>query len=264
MTTAMPAKGLLGPEDPAPVGLVNPDGGSPFLLVCDHAGNAIPRKLGDLGLPAAERERHIAIDAGALQVALSLARRLDAPLVYQRYSRLVIDSNRQPTAADAMAEVADGTPVPGNRDLGRNDRALRVQAIHQPYHRQIAGLLDVRTRLRRRTVFVSVHSFTPRLRARAADRPWEVGICAGDDDAFCRAAYEALGREPELVVGWNEPYNVDMTNDYSIPVHAEGRGLPYVEFEMRQDLLQGQDAAERWAARLERCLRTALAEYGPR
>src|SRR5258706_306166 len=87
---------LLGTADVPPVLEKNPAGRSPFLLTCDHYGRLIPRALGDLGLPAADMERHIAWDVGIAGVAEQLATALDAHLVAQSYSRLVIDCNRPP------------------------------------------------------------------------------------------------------------------------------------------------------------------------
>src|SRR5450759_1187858 len=85
---------LLGGQDVPPVLEHNPAGRSPFLLTCDHYGRAIPRILGDLGLPAGELTRHIAWDIGIAGLAEALAQHLDAHLIAQRYSRLVIDCNR--------------------------------------------------------------------------------------------------------------------------------------------------------------------------
>ena len=82
---------LLAGEDP-PVIAVNLDGRSEFVLLCEHAGRRIPKRLGTLGLPESELVRHIAWDIGAEQVSRSLSEKLDAPLVMQRYSRLVYDS----------------------------------------------------------------------------------------------------------------------------------------------------------------------------
>ena len=53
-------KKLLAADEPAPVMVHNAGGTSPFLLVADHAGHVIPRRLGGLGVTAAERQRHIA------------------------------------------------------------------------------------------------------------------------------------------------------------------------------------------------------------
>ena len=82
------------------------------------------------------------------------------------------------------------------------------------------------------------------------------------DADFLRRVLAALEeQETELRLGRNEPYAVDMENDYSIPLHAEARKLPYVEFEMRQDLLEGPDAPEVWADRLEKALRQAADNF---
>ena len=245
---------LLGEDEPEPVGFVDRDGPSPFVVICDHAGNAVPASLADLGLPPEELARHIAIDVGALAVAKRVAERLGAPLIFQRYSRLVIDCNRIPSARDSIAEVADGTTVPGNRELDAAGRLARQVALHDPYHRHIAALLDGRAAAGRRTYLVSMHSFAPVLRLRPNDRPWDVGLCWNRDTRLSRLLVEELVAEAGLRVGENQPYSVDMANDYSIPIHGEGRGLPYVEFEVRQDHLATSQGAELWAERLSRVL----------
>jgi len=259
-----PAPGaLLQPGDPHPVGEIAGVADTPLFLTCDHAGNAIPRALGDLGLPGEELNRHIAIDLGILPVAQRLADRLGAPLVWQRYSRLVVDANRLPGAPDSMAAISDGTVVPGNRELTTAQRQARLTAILEPYHACIAGHLAARRAAGQPTVLVAMHSFTPALRARPTARPWHVGLCWGEDDRFSRAVLDALEGERDLVIGRNQPYSVDMTNDYTIPLHAERTGLPYAEFELRQDLLAAPGAAEAWAERLARALRMAVGQFFP-
>jgi predicted N-formylglutamate amidohydrolase len=63
------------------------------------------------------------------------------------------------------------------------------------------------------------------------------------------------------VVGDNEPYFVNDLTDYSIPVHAERRGLPYLELEIRQDLIATEAGQAEWAARLTRLLPLVWAEF---
>lgn len=257
----MAVQRLLGPRDPFPYGTVNLDVASPFLLICDHAGNAVPQALGSLGLPREELDRHIGIDIGALPVALSLAARLEAPLLYQRYSRLVIDTNRQAHAADSIPAVSDGTVVPANANLTEADRALRRSQIHEPYHAAIEESILAAKAAGRPPIIISIHSYTPELRSRQEDRPWPVALMFADDGRFglrVKAALEAAGEGP---VGINEPYAVNLDKDYSIPVHAHGHGLPYVEFEIRQDLIATPGAAEEWACKLAHCLDAALAAY---
>jgi predicted N-formylglutamate amidohydrolase len=263
-TTPRPAtvRRLLGPGDPEPVGELNPGSTSPFFLICDHAGNAVPAALANLGLPAEELGRHLGIDIGALGVATGLAERLGAPLIHTRYSRLVIDCNRKPESATCMAALADGTQVPGNRHLGPAERAARVAEILMPYHARIGARLDARAAAGAPTLLVSLHSFTPSLRARPAERPWHVGLCWATADGFSRHVLGLLAEmEPGLVLGHNQPYDVDMANDYSIPVHGEGRGLPYVEIEIRQDQIGTPESQALWAERLVPVLRRAAETF---
>lgn len=258
------ASTLLGPDDPAPVGVLNEGSDSRFFLICDHAGNAVPRRLDQLGLPQAELDRHIGIDIGILGVSRNLAERLGATLVYQRYTRLLIDCNRQPHAPTAMAEVADGTEVPGNRDLDAAAREARIAEVMRPYHETIEAALDAREARGLTTILVAMHSFTPRLLVQPTDRPWSIGLCWGPSERFSRHTLEHLAADdPELVIGANEPYTVDMVHDYSIPVHGEDRGLDYLEIELRQDLLVEEAAQHAWAERLARVLDRAAASYHP-
>jgi predicted N-formylglutamate amidohydrolase len=253
---------LLGPGDPDPVGELNANATSPFFVICDHAGNAVPAALADLGLPQEERDRHIGIDIGALGVAQGLAERLSAPLIWQRYSRLVIDCNRLSGAGTSISPVADGTKVPGNQDLDEAARTARAAEIMAPYHARITRRLDERRAAGQPTILVAVHSFTPRLRARPADRPWHIGLCWARLDGFSRHVLRALREDDDgLVLGENQPYDVDMVNDYSIPVHGEGRKLPYAELEIRQDLIGEPSEQELWAARMARVLTRAAESF---
>ncbi len=85
---------IINITEPSPVGTHNPGGGSALLIICEHASNRIPQTLKQLGLGLNEIQRHIAWDIGALSVAKNAADQLDATVIYQNYSRLVIDCNR--------------------------------------------------------------------------------------------------------------------------------------------------------------------------
>src|SRR6267154_1273189 len=152
---------LLGSDDVPPVHEDNAAGRSPFLLTSDHYGRAIPRILGDLGLPASERTRHIAWDPGIAGVADALSQHLDAHLIAQRYSRLVIDCNRPPGAPSSIPRISEATTIPGNEGIAREAAQARRQQIFHPYHRRIAEVIEARLREGIPTVLVSLHSFTP-------------------------------------------------------------------------------------------------------
>ena len=226
---------LLDLDEPHPVTLDNEAGQSPFFLTCDHAGRAIPRRLDRLGLPDHETARHIAWDIGIGAVGRQLSRLLDAAVILQTYSRLVIDCNRDPNVPSSIPEVSETTEIPGNRSLDEAARAARVETIFRPYHDTIAADLDRRAAAGRTSVLVALHSFTPVFKG--VTRPWHAAVLYNRDARLAHRLFELLSSENGLVVGDNEPYAVSDLTDYTVPVHAERRGLPHVEIEIRQDLI---------------------------
>jgi predicted N-formylglutamate amidohydrolase len=244
---------LLGTADVPPVLEENAAGRSPFLLTCDHYGRLIPKGLGDLGVPASEMERHIAWDIGIAGVAEQLAKHLDAHLIAQRYSRLVIDCNRPPCVASSIPVVSEATAIPGNEGLTRAAAEARRQAIFDPYHRRIAEIIEQRLREGLPTVLVSLHSFTPAYAGVA--RPWHIGTLYNRDTRLPPMLLRLLRAEPDLVVGDNEPYAVSDESDYTIPIHGEVRGLMNSGIEIRQDLIAEQAGQAQWAERLARIFR---------
>ena len=242
---------LLEPDEPPAANAENSQGKGAFLLVCDHAGRAIPRRLGTLGLPAEALEAHIAWDIGALELSRRLAGALDAGLVHQTWSRLAIDCNRDPDHPQSIVTVSDGRAVPGNLQLTPVEAEARRREIFDPYHARIAAELDDRRARGIPTLLVCVHSFTPSMAG--FDRPWHVGVLHLGDSPASFALLDRLRQEDGLVVGDNEPYAMDGT-DYTAPVHRRGRGIDAVELEIRQDLLQDPMSADRVARLFTRLL----------
>ncbi len=248
---------LLAPDEPDPVSIGHWGSTAPFFLACDHAGRRIPRSLGRLGVPEDELLRHIAWDIGIWGTSQRIARALDAFLIGQPYSRLCIDCNRPVTSPTSIPEISESTPIPGNVGIAHDDRVARVAALFTPYHNRIVRELDARAH--RPTLFVAMHSFTNRYKG--FDRPWHAGVLFNQDQGISRIMLDLLRAEPGLVVGENEPYSVSDTSDYSAPVHAERRGLPYLEIEIRQDLIATPEGEAEWAERFIRLLPEAWRRF---
>jgi predicted N-formylglutamate amidohydrolase len=244
----MASDALLGPGDPAP--LIRRAGASGWLVTVEHAGTAVPRTLGDLGLPPGEIDRHIGWDPGALALGQALAERLDATLLAQPYSRLVIDCNRPWGAPDLAPPVSDGTAVPANEDLSEADLRRRWDAIHAPFHAAVAEAAATARGL------LSVHSYDPQRRSDGAVRPWPVGLLWRQPNPLADGLARALAREATaLPLGINQPYEIEDASDYTIPVHAEPRRLPHVLIEVRNDHLRTSAAVALMADLLTRaCL----------
>jgi len=225
-----------------------------WLVLCDHATNRIPAELGNLGLPADELERHIAYDLGALPLAQAIARRLDAPLFWHAWSRLVVDPNRYPTCPEVVIPHSDLTVVPANLGLGDAEKAERIARYHAPYHAAIGDHLDVGERAGERSFLLAIHTMTPKKREDAQPRPMQTSVLWMDDDSGQRLARPMIEwlRGQGLVVGDNDPYScIELASmGYTLDHHAHPRGLPYLLIEVRQDLLESPDAIEAWADRL--------------
>jgi predicted N-formylglutamate amidohydrolase len=248
---------LLSADEPPAAMLERAEAASDFLLACDHAGHDIPRVLDGLGLSEAERASHIAWDIGAAGVARRLAERLDAALVLQRYSRLVIDCNRPLGAPDSIAQRSEWTRIAGNENLPEQEIEARQREIFEPYHAALRDLIEARLRRRQRTILVSLHSFTPAFRGEA--RPWHIGVMYHRDERLAAELLRLLRGDERLVVGDNQPYSIDDETDYTIPVHGESRGIPHVALELRQDLVGDEAAQAGWAGRLARLLKQGAA-----
>ena len=243
---------LLAPDEPAPFTILNPGAAGPWVITCDHAGRRIPRALGSLGVSEAEQARHIGWDIGAAAVTRGLAQRLDAWAILQTYSRLVIDCNRRPGVPTSIPVRSENTAIPGNIGLDEAAAAARRDEIFQPYHAEITALLDARAAAHRPVLLLAMHSFTPVYDG--VTRPMHAGVLYNRDPRLSRALLTLLREEPGLVVGDNEPYQVSDETDYGVPVHAEPRGIPHIELEVRQDLIADAAGQALWIARLTRLL----------
>lgn len=237
------AEPLLAGED-GPVVLVNETGRSPILLVAEHAGRRIPKALGTLGLPASERDRHIAWDIGADGLARHLSQLLDAPLVLQRYSRLVYDCNRPPESPGAMPVMSESTPIPGNEGLTDEQRNARTAALYRPFHAAVARLIEARAN----PVLVTVHSFTPVYKGKP--RILDLGILHDSDARLADRLLRACEADPDLAVRRNEPYGPRDGVTHTLQLHALPRGLENVMLEVRNDLIADETGQQRMADRL--------------
>ncbi|MFC6361341.1 N-formylglutamate amidohydrolase [Tatumella punctata] len=250
---------LLYADEPAAFTVSNPDGKSPFLILCDHAGKRIPRRLGDLGLTDADISRHIGWDIGALAVSQLLSQSLDATLVSQTYSRLVIDCNRTPGVESSIPQLSEDTVIPGNQGISPQQKESRRREIFTPYHDQIRQILEQRRLRGQMTCILAMHSFTPVYLG--VPRPWHIGVLYNRLKAYPHALLAQLAARDQWVVGDNQPYAVSDATDYALPQHAEKNALPAVEIELRQDLIADSAGQARWAQDLDSLFRDAWKHY---
>ncbi|MES2710095.1 MAG: N-formylglutamate amidohydrolase [Pseudomonadota bacterium] len=218
------------------------------MLVCEHASNHIPPRYAGLGLPPAELQRHIAWDIGTAALSRRLSALLDAPLILSGASRLLIDCNRPPGVPSSIPIVSEATVIPGNQGISAAEAALRRAAFFDPFEAAVTRLLDARLAAGRPTVILGIHSFTPVYLGRR--RVWQAGVLYLQAIEFGARLRDALREDATLTIGDNEPYQVNLEEDYTVPVHGDARGIPTALIEVRQDLLADAAGIEAWAQRL--------------
>jgi predicted N-formylglutamate amidohydrolase len=251
--------GLLDDGDPPAVTVLNPDGAGPGVIVCDHAGDAVPRALNALGLPPSAFEKHIAYDIGARGLAEIVSNRLDMPTALGGYSRLVIDLNRPEDDFTSVREIYDGSVIPGNRRLDAAALEDRAALIFRPYHDAVAELIERKTRSVPHPAIVSMHTCTDFYLGER--RPWHIGVLSNRDRRMADAVLARLAaHRPDLTLGDNKPYSGLDPYGYTIETHAIPAGRPNVLFEVRQDLVRDRDGQAAFGDLLAEVLAEVLAD----
>ncbi len=248
--------GKLKPCDHEVVGVMNPEGKSRFLLVCEHASFDIPERYNNLGLLDENRLSHAVWDIGALNVSYFMARQLDAPLVASKVSRLVCDLNRYADDYEAVSPQSELISVPGNVGLDHQARQERLEKIYQPFFEVVNGIIHVSSP---ETILVTIHSFTPTYFGKK--RSVEIGVLHTQDSRLADALLNSY--EAEYTVARNEPYDAGhMRFAHTLHVHGNGNNLLNVALEVRNDLIQTAEQQKEIAIFLSQWLRDGIKRLG--
>ena len=215
----------------------------PWVIICDHASNLVPESIagGDLGLNNKEMNRHIAFDVGARNLAIKLGNILDASVICSNFSRLIIDPNRGEKDPTLVMQLYDGTIIPANKNIAKQEILRRLNLFYRPYHNAIDQILAPIEN----PIIVSIHSFTPQLKGKKKI-PWHIGLLAANDRRFHNALLGCFASEPRLCVGDNQPYIGKLPGD-TIDKHAIGKGRLNTLVEVRNDLIANNENQKTWA-----------------
>lgn len=241
-----PIRSLLRDDELLPFEILNREGETPLLLICDHSSHRVPACLNKMGLSADELTLHIGYDIGVRNITQIISDRLKAPAVMCNYSRLVIDCNRQPGDPSSIPQICDGIAIPANQGLSEEEEVERSEAVFWPYHHAI---IETGAHLWRKgtpPALLSIHSFTPVLMSRSEERPWHISILWKEDPRLALPLIQILNRQDGIVIGDNVPYS-GWEDAYSIDLHGAAPGLPYCAIEIRQDLISDKAGQEKWA-----------------
>jgi len=234
-----------------------------WILTCEHASSAVPRAYRSLGLERRHLRDHIGWDVGARAVQREVARRLGAPQVASRWSRLLVDCNRDPDDPSLILPASDGVRVPGNARVSRAERALRLERYHAPYHAAVDRAVERELAAARGSArgeggrprevrILALHSFTPVMAGKT--RRLDIGVLYDAHPKLARALGGAL-RELGYRVRYNQPYSGLAGLIYSARRHGTKHRVAYVELEINNGLIRTADGVARIGRDVARALR---------
>lgn len=220
-----------------------------LVLSCEHGGNTVPAAYRAHFKGARKMlASHRGWDPGALDLARTLSRALDAPLVATTTSRLVVECNRSLTSRMLFSEYTRGLP--------RAEKKHLLDTYYHPHRGAVEAVLKSALRSHGAAVHVGVHTFTPVWGGRLRDA--DVGILYDPrrpaEAVFCELWTIALARvAPGLHVRRNYPYR-GWSDGLTTTLRASLPATRYlgVELEVNQALVA---APRQWAA-----ARKAIAE----
>ncbi len=233
-------------DDPNHVGM--------YVFTCEHASNALPLAIRPSFEDTAALDAHWGWDIGAEDLTRGLLIELGGCAVLARVSRLYIDYNRDPRSADLIVCEVENSPISFNQKLSSCDIRARMTRFFDPFHAAVDDVLTKRTAFSQPMRLLSVHSFTPVYRGHI--REVEVGVLFNAHDDLAYQLARRI-RSQQFVCELNQPYSGKPPNGliYSADSHGQHHQIPYLELEVRQDLIGTPKKARNVATRIARALR---------
>ena len=221
-----------------------------ILIIADHASNYIPKENNKLGLTNAFLNEHIAFDVGIKELSLDLSNRFKCKVIQGKYSRLLIDLNRDLDDPTVIPEIVDRKIIPGNIGLSKSEIRFRVKEIYDKYHREI----DQTIKKEKVNIILSIHSFNPIFKNKK--RLLEFGILSNEDKNLSSIIIDQL-RLQKLNVGDNKPYKGNLIGD-SMYKHGLRNNLSHALIEVRNDLLSNPSKIKRVSRLLHKTITKSL------
>lgn len=236
--------------------IINPQGTSRFLLICEHASHHIPAQYKNLGLSRNAIERHIGWDIGAQAVAMEMSKLLNAPLVLQTQSRLLYDCNRPPSVSSSIAEISESTSIPGNCNLTEQQKQQRADDIYYPFHKSISDLLDQREATTN-SVIVTIHSFNPTYNGQT--RSLDIGFINDTDVSWAtQLTMAANAQYSNIEVAQNQPYSAADDVTHTLQLHGTARELSNVMIEINNARISDEAGQLEYAKLVSELLKTNI------
>lgn len=241
--------------------VLNPESNFPILMTIEHACPNVPDDI-NLGVEPDEGTLPYFYDVGIPEVARHLANDLGATTIFGRFTRLVIDLNRNIDRDDLIAENEYwGIPIPGNTGLTQADKDYRFNKYYLDYHKTIAAHVERLKSIHNPPIFFSLHSYPRHERTVAEPYPWDFACLYNKDNRMAKIFMDHISENyPNVVIGDNEPYSLKEYQTGSAIMHGENNDLPYLLIEISIDKMQTEKDIAFWSKLIKKCLTKSISD----
>ncbi|MEE9385785.1 MAG: N-formylglutamate amidohydrolase [Nannocystaceae bacterium] len=232
--------------------------GSPgrLLITCDHASANLHEPWRWHAEDQWIAKTHWAYDLGAAEITRALAAQLGCSAILARFSRLLIDPNRNLDSNTLFRSQAERRKICLNHHLTQGDRDRRISRFYLPYH----DAIDRRTREAPAASLLSIHTFTPCYEGK--NRSLEAGVLFTEHEALARS-FAAVLSSRGYNTGLNAPYSGRDGLMYGIERHAIAHDRVALEIEIRQDIATDPRRRRPIVHALAAAVRHSLVATGP-
>ncbi len=231
------------------------------LLTCEHGGREVPKPYRrHFSGGRAVLDSHRGYDPGSLGVALRMASRLPAPIIFSTVTRLLIDLNRSLDQPDTFSEFT--------RELPAAERTRIISSYYTPHRERVEQTVFAAIAAGQRVLHLGVHSCADELKGSKREldiallfdeaRPLEQVLCE-------RWRHEMNQRAGDLRYPFNAPYRgADDGLTTALRHRFKPREYLGIEIEVRQGMIgrvpEQRAAGELLASTLRTLLRDDVAK----
>ncbi len=219
-----------------------------YLFSCEHASNRVPYPLvSSLSDKNDILHTHWAWDIGTKLLVQELVQLSQSTSILARFTRLLVDANRNKNRQDLIVPTVEGLPVSFNQNLDEAEVAWRLDTYYNPYHNAFSKLVEQRCQHEAPFLLISVHSFTPVWKGRV--RTMDIGILFNSFDEIVYPLKKELEHEG-FFVEMNEPYSGRFGLMYSVERQGLEFNIPHIELEFNQAQICTPDRIRRTAVKV--------------
>ncbi|MCC5942711.1 MAG: N-formylglutamate amidohydrolase [Balneolaceae bacterium] len=173
-----------------------------IIISCEHASNDVPAGYKSL-FTGHERllKSHRGWDPGAIEIAKTISKELNAPLFSYPYTRLLIEPNRSIGHPKLFSEIS--------KPLSKEQKNVLIHEYYLPYRSRIIDKIEHQIIHKYSVLHLSIHTFVPKLDGKVRD--FDIGILYDPkrtaEKEFSKAWKRSIRKNlPKFKVKMNQPY----------------------------------------------------------